>query len=90
MRRLGARLGTAATAVYRHITTEDELVRRLSRSRDPEKVLADTMAAATEVAMDFPRLRERLAGSAAAECSAAPTVPSSSASARSSTASRRS
>ncbi|MFI8515808.1 TetR/AcrR family transcriptional regulator C-terminal domain-containing protein [Streptomyces sp. NPDC085460] len=60
---LGSALGAAAQV---------SLTRRLSRSGDPEKALADTMAAATEVAMHFPRLRERLDGSAAAEYAAAP------------------
>ncbi|MEU8759713.1 TetR/AcrR family transcriptional regulator C-terminal domain-containing protein [Streptomyces sp. NPDC048659] len=60
---LGTALGAAAKV---------SLTRRLSRSGAPEQQLADTMAAATEVAMGFPRLRERLGGSAAAEYSAAP------------------
>ncbi|MFF8506485.1 TetR/AcrR family transcriptional regulator [Streptomyces sp. NPDC015492] len=60
---LGSALGAAARV---------SLTRRLSRSGDPEKELADTMAAATEVAMAFPRLRERIDGSAAAEYTAAP------------------
>ncbi|GAA3903653.1 hypothetical protein GCM10022244_12330 [Streptomyces gulbargensis] len=60
---LGSALGAAAQV---------SLTRRLSRSGDPEKELADTMAAATEVAMNFPRLRERLGGTAATEYLAAP------------------
>ncbi|MEV5972595.1 TetR/AcrR family transcriptional regulator C-terminal domain-containing protein [Streptomyces sp. NPDC051921] len=60
---LGSALGAAAQV---------SLTRRLSRSGDPEKELADTMAAATEVAMAFPRLRERIGGSAAAEYAAGP------------------
>ena len=37
------------------------LTRRLSRDgADPEQVIADTMAQAAEIAMQFPRLRERL------------------------------
>ncbi|MEU7391948.1 TetR/AcrR family transcriptional regulator [Streptomyces tanashiensis] len=60
---LGSALGAAAQV---------SLTRRLGKSGDPEKELADTMAAATEVAMNFPRLRERLDGSAAAQYTAAP------------------
>ncbi|MFI8521497.1 hypothetical protein ACIGEZ_27305 [Streptomyces sp. NPDC085481] len=61
---LGSALGSAAQV---------SLTRRLGRSGDPEKEPADTMAAAAEVAMAFPRLRERVAGATrGADCATAP------------------
>ncbi|HKE52466.1 MAG TPA: TetR/AcrR family transcriptional regulator [Actinomycetes bacterium] len=49
---LGSALGTSATAA---------LTRRLSRAGgDPEKELRDVMAKASEIAMQFPRLRARV------------------------------
>ncbi|MFI8520906.1 TetR/AcrR family transcriptional regulator C-terminal domain-containing protein [Streptomyces sp. NPDC085481] len=84
MRSLGARLGTAdtdraAATVFVYVlgsalgaAVQVSLTRRPGKSGDPEKELADTMAAATEVAMYFPRLSERLDGSAAAKYTAAP------------------
>ncbi|MFI8966287.1 TetR/AcrR family transcriptional regulator [Streptomyces sp. NPDC053493] len=60
---LGSALGAAAQV---------SLTRRLSKSGDPEKELADTMAAAAEVAKAFPRLRARLDDPAAATYTAGP------------------
>ncbi|MEV0404561.1 TetR/AcrR family transcriptional regulator C-terminal domain-containing protein [Actinoallomurus sp. NPDC050550] len=61
---LGSALGPAA---------ELSLTRRLSRNGgDAERLLADTMAQATEIARRFPRLRERLDTAAAAGYAAAP------------------
>ncbi|MEU1231083.1 TetR/AcrR family transcriptional regulator [Streptomyces sp. NPDC005828] len=60
---LGSALGGAAQV---------SLTRRLGRSGDPEKELAAAVAAATEVAMAFPRLRERLDDDAATGYGAAP------------------
>ncbi|MEU8694703.1 TetR/AcrR family transcriptional regulator [Streptomyces sp. NPDC048665] len=49
---LGSALGPAAQV---------SLTRRLSRSgENPEQQLADTIARSTEIAMEFPRLRERV------------------------------
>ncbi|MFF9194315.1 TetR/AcrR family transcriptional regulator C-terminal domain-containing protein [Streptomyces sp. NPDC014779] len=69
----------AAATVFVHVLSsapgaaaQVSLTRRLGKSGDPEKEPADTMAAATEVAGDFPRLRERLGGTAATEYLAAP------------------
>ncbi|MGW8762520.1 TetR/AcrR family transcriptional regulator C-terminal domain-containing protein [Streptomyces sp. NPDC055815] len=69
----------AAATVFVHIlgstlggAAEVSLTRRLSRSGDPEKELAAAMAAAIEVAMAFPKLRERLDDAAATGYSAAP------------------
>ncbi|MER6998590.1 TetR/AcrR family transcriptional regulator C-terminal domain-containing protein [Streptomyces sp. NPDC000410] len=61
---LGNATGDAATA---------SLTRRLSRDGgNAEDALRDAMGQATEVAMQFPRLRSRLEGAAAAEYAAAP------------------
>ncbi|MFI8456039.1 TetR/AcrR family transcriptional regulator C-terminal domain-containing protein [Kitasatospora sp. NPDC085464] len=49
------------------------LTRRLGAGgADPERRLADTMAQATDIAMGFPRLRERLGTTAATEYASAP------------------
>lgn len=49
------------------------VTRRLSQhGTNPEELLADTMAKAAEVAMQFPRLRERLHGAAAKDYGGAP------------------
>lgn len=61
---LGNALGESATA---------SLTRRLSRDGgDPEELIRDTMAKASEVAMRFPRLRARLEAAAVADYGAAP------------------
>ncbi|MGW2567110.1 TetR/AcrR family transcriptional regulator [Streptomyces sp. NPDC001537] len=61
---LGSALGPAAQV---------SLNRRLSKDRaDAEQLMADAMARATETAMQFPRLRERLDTTAATEYAAAP------------------
>lgn len=60
---LGSALGPAS---------EVSLNRRLGKDGDAERQLADTMARAAEVAMDFPRLRERLGTPAATGYAAAP------------------
>ncbi|MEV7727420.1 TetR/AcrR family transcriptional regulator C-terminal domain-containing protein [Streptomyces sp. NPDC087917] len=61
---LGSVLGASATA---------SLNRRLGRDGgDAEALIADTMAKATEVAREFPRLRARLDAAAATEYAAAP------------------
>jgi AcrR family transcriptional regulator len=55
---LGSALGAAA---------QISLTRRLSRAgEDAGRLLADTMARATEIGVQFPRLRERVNGAAAA------------------------
>ncbi|MFJ8712186.1 TetR/AcrR family transcriptional regulator [Streptomyces violaceus] len=61
---LGSTLGPAAQV---------SLNRRLGRNgADAEQLLADAVARATETAMEFPRLRERLGTKAATEYAAAP------------------
>ncbi|MET8826282.1 TetR/AcrR family transcriptional regulator [Streptomyces sp. NPDC004610] len=61
---LGSALGPAA---------EVSLNRRLGKNgADAEKLMADAVAQATETAMQFPRLRERLDTTAAREYAAAP------------------
>jgi AcrR family transcriptional regulator len=61
---LGSSLGSAAQV---------SLTRRLSRNGgDAEQRLADTLARSTEIAMRFPRLRERLDTPAADDYAAAP------------------
>lgn len=61
---LGSALGPAARV---------SLNRRLSKNgADAERLMADAMARATETAMQFPRLRERLDTTAATEYAAAP------------------
>jgi len=60
---LGNAVGESANAA---------LSRKLNRGGDAEKRLGEAMAKAREVAMDFPRLRERLEGPAAEEYGAAP------------------
>lgn len=61
---LGSALGPAAQV---------SLNRRLSKNgADAEQLMADAMARATETAMQFPRLRERLDTKAAKEYAAAP------------------
>jgi AcrR family transcriptional regulator len=61
---LGSALGPAAQV---------SLNRRLSRNgADAEQLMADTMTRATETAMQFPRLRERLGTTAARGYAAAP------------------
>ncbi|MEV6591645.1 TetR/AcrR family transcriptional regulator [Streptomyces acidicola] len=61
---LGSALGPAAQV---------SLNRRLSKNgADAEQLMADTMTRATETAMQFPRLRERLGTTAATEYAAAP------------------
>ncbi|GGX77871.1 TetR/AcrR family transcriptional regulator [Streptomyces anandii] len=61
---LGSALGPAAQV---------SLNRRLSRNGvDAEQLLAEAMTRATETAMQFPRLRERLGTTAATEYGAAP------------------
>ncbi|MFF4491122.1 TetR/AcrR family transcriptional regulator [Streptomyces sp. NPDC001544] len=61
---LGSALGPAAQV---------SLNRRLGRNgADAEQQMADAMARATETAMQFPRLRERLGTTAATEYAAAP------------------
>ncbi|MFF4017997.1 TetR/AcrR family transcriptional regulator C-terminal domain-containing protein [Streptomyces sp. NPDC001843] len=61
---LGSALGPAAQV---------SLNRRLSRNgADAEQQMADAMTRATETAMQFPRLRERLGTTAATEYAAAP------------------
>ncbi|MEV6946260.1 TetR/AcrR family transcriptional regulator C-terminal domain-containing protein [Streptomyces sp. NPDC051172] len=61
---LGSALGPAAQV---------SLNRRLSKDgADAEQLMADAMARATETAMQFPRLRERLDTPAATEYAAAP------------------
>jgi AcrR family transcriptional regulator len=61
---LGSALGPAAQV---------SLTRRLSKNGgDVERQLADTMARAAEIAMRFPRLRERLDTTAAADYATAP------------------
>ena len=61
---LGSALGPAAQV---------SLNRRLSKDgADAEQLMADAMARATETAAQFPRLRERLGTTAAAEYAAAP------------------
>ncbi|WP_078905591.1 MULTISPECIES: TetR/AcrR family transcriptional regulator C-terminal domain-containing protein [Streptomyces] len=69
----------AAATVFVHVlgsalggAVQVTLTRRLGKGGDPEKELAATMAAAAEVAMAFPRLRERLDDSAATGYGAAP------------------
>lgn len=52
---------------------EFSLTRRLSREGgDPQELIADTMAKATEIGMRFPRLRQRLQGAADVGYAAAP------------------
>jgi AcrR family transcriptional regulator len=61
---LGNALGESATVA---------LTRRLSRDGgNPEELIAGTVAQAAEIAMQFPRLRARLEGTAAAGYAAAP------------------
>jgi AcrR family transcriptional regulator len=61
---LGSALGPAAQV---------SLNRRLSKNgADAEELMADAMARATETAMQFPRLRERLGTTAATEYAEAP------------------
>ncbi|MGW2651639.1 TetR/AcrR family transcriptional regulator [Streptomyces sp. NPDC001393] len=61
---LGSALGPAAQV---------SLNRRLSKNgADAENLMADAMTRATETAMQFPRLRERLGTAAATEYAAAP------------------
>jgi AcrR family transcriptional regulator len=61
---LGSALGASAMV---------SLTRRLSRNgKNAQKALQDTMTKATDVALQFPRLRERLDGPAATEYAAAP------------------
>jgi AcrR family transcriptional regulator len=61
---LGSALGAAATV---------SLKRRLSREGgDPEKLIGDTVAMASEIAMRFPRLRARLEGVPSTDYGAAP------------------
>ncbi|MFJ3310518.1 TetR/AcrR family transcriptional regulator [Streptomyces sp. NPDC086549] len=61
---LGSALGPAAQV---------SLNRRLSKNgADAEQLIADAMTRATETAMQFPRLRERLGTTAAMEYAAAP------------------
>ncbi|MFD6878692.1 MULTISPECIES: TetR/AcrR family transcriptional regulator [unclassified Streptomyces] len=61
---LGSVLGTSAEA---------SLVRRLGRDGgDPQELIQETVAKATEVAMRFPRLRTRVDGPAATAYAAAP------------------
>ncbi|MPY31491.1 TetR/AcrR family transcriptional regulator [Streptomyces adustus] len=61
---LGSALGPAAQV---------SLNRRLSKNgADAEQLMADAMTSATETAMQFPRLRERLDTAAAMEYTAAP------------------
>ncbi|MEU1666342.1 TetR/AcrR family transcriptional regulator C-terminal domain-containing protein [Streptomyces sparsogenes] len=61
---LGSALGPAAQV---------SLNRRLGRNgADAEQLMADAMTRATETAMRFPRLRERLGTTAAKEYAAAP------------------
>ncbi|MEU5046740.1 TetR/AcrR family transcriptional regulator [Streptomyces griseorubiginosus] len=61
---LGSALGPAAQV---------SLNRRLSKNgADAEQLMADAMARATETAMHYPRLRERLGTTAATEYTAAP------------------
>ncbi|WP_234382863.1 TetR/AcrR family transcriptional regulator C-terminal domain-containing protein [Streptomyces sp. XY332] len=60
---LGDALGSAAQV---------SLTRRLGRTGDPEKGLADAVAAAAEIGMAFPRLRERIVGSSGAGYAEAP------------------
>ncbi|MEU3351965.1 TetR/AcrR family transcriptional regulator C-terminal domain-containing protein [Streptomyces sp. NPDC037389] len=52
--------------------SEVSLNRRLGKDGDAEQQMAETMARATEVAMGFPRLRERLGTAAATGYAAAP------------------
>lgn len=61
---LGSALGAAAQV---------SLTRRLSKNgADAQRLLADTMARSTDIAMRFPRLRERMDTAAAAGYAAAP------------------
>jgi AcrR family transcriptional regulator len=61
---LGSALGASAT---------DSLKRRLSRDgADPEELIRDTVAKATEIGMRFPRLRARLEGTPSVDYGAAP------------------
>lgn len=61
---LGSAMGTAATV---------SLTRRLSRNgSNAQEALQDTMTKAAEVALQFPRLRERLSTPAATEYAGAP------------------
>jgi AcrR family transcriptional regulator len=61
---LGSALGTSATV---------SLKRRLGRDgADPEALLRDTVAKASQIALDFPRLRARIEGTPNIEYAAAP------------------
>jgi len=61
---LGSTLGTAAQVSLNHRLSKD--------GTDAEQRVADAIARATETAMQFPRLRERLDTTAAREYAAAP------------------
>ncbi|GHC35266.1 TetR/AcrR family transcriptional regulator [Streptomyces cinnamoneus] len=75
----GAQADRAAAAVFTYVlgnavgaSARASLTRRLSRDGgDPEQLFQETLAKATAVAEQFPRLRARL-GSAAADYNAAP------------------
>jgi AcrR family transcriptional regulator len=75
----GAQADQAAAAVFTFVlgnalgpAAQASLMRRLSSDgANAEVAIRDTMASATEIAMQFPRLRERL-GTAAANYGAAP------------------
>jgi Bacterial regulatory proteins, tetR family./Tetracyclin repressor, C-terminal all-alpha domain. len=76
----GPQADSAAAAVFTYVlgnalgaSAAAALTRRLSRDgAGAEAAIADTMARARAVAMDFPRLRARLETSAAADYAAAP------------------
>ncbi len=76
----GARADRAAATVFTFVmgnvlgaSAAVSLTRRLSRDgADAEALIQDAMAKATEVAMDFPRLRARLETPTAADYAAAP------------------
>ncbi|MBO2446470.1 TetR/AcrR family transcriptional regulator C-terminal domain-containing protein [Actinomadura barringtoniae] len=76
----GAEADQASAATFMYVlgnavgeSANAALSRKLTRAgNDAEKSLGETMAKAREVAMEFPRLRERLDGPAAEEYGAAP------------------